>query len=115
MSDPRSPPPAGTGPYNPQGPVAWQASSTFPQFQQSIQSIAQSLQGILGLLQQGGLTSTVPTLTFAQLPSAVGLGGRMFFVSNARKPGEGPGSGSGNMVFSDGSQWYTMAGVLASA
>lgn len=44
-----------------------------------------------------------PSYTVANLPA--GSAGRMAFASNGRKGGEGAGSGTGVLVFHDGSAW----------
>lgn len=47
----------------------------------------------------------VPSYTFATLPSASGEAGTILYVSDALKASETAGNGTGNLVFSDGSNW----------
>ena len=45
-------------------------------------------------------------ILFADLPVASSANeGYIYYVSNARKASEGAGNGTGNLVFSDGSNW----------
>ena len=45
-------------------------------------------------------------ILFADLPTASADNeGYIYYVSNARKAAEGAGAGTGNLVFSDGSNW----------
>lgn len=47
--------------------------------------------------------------TVASLPAAsTDLRGRIAFATNGRKAGEGPGSGTGVLVFCDGSAWIAV-------
>jgi len=48
---------------------------------------------------------TVGTSTFANLPTASASTGMVFFASDALKASETTGNGTGNLVFSDGSNW----------
>ena len=44
-------------------------------------------------------------MLFAQLPAA-GQPGRLVFVTNGRKVGEGAGNGTGVPAYDDGTNWY---------
>jgi hypothetical protein len=48
----------------------------------------------------------LPAYAVAALPTNGGPGS-LAFASNGRKPGEGPGAGSGVQVFFDGSRWIS--------
>lgn len=102
-------------PYTPPGsPVFAQTQQQLGQLAQTIQSINQSLNAILAQLRTGvSLIAQVPTFAFANLPAAATNPALVVFSSNVRKPGEGPGLGSGMTIFSDGVAWYTTAGTLA--
>ncbi len=52
----------------------------------------------------GGVTSVL----FAALPTP-GQPGRILYVSNGRKIGEGAGTGTGTMAYDDGSNWIHFA------
>lgn len=55
------------------------------------------------VVSNAGFTATA--ILFADLPPAAANAGRIYFVSNARKEGEGLGAGTGTLVFSDGTNW----------
>lgn len=59
----------------------------------------------------------VPSYTVAGLPSASSAGaGTVLYASNALKASETTGNGTGNLVFSDGSNWIRVdTGATASA
>jgi len=73
----------------------------------------------------GPITSTngfvgdikVPSYTVATLPAAASAGaGTVLYASNALKASETTGNGTGNLVFSDGSNWIRVdTGTTASA
>ena len=48
---------------------------------------------------------TASAILFADLPTASENTGRILFVSDALKASETAGNGTGNLVFSDGSNW----------
>ena len=56
-------------------------------------------------------------ILFADLPTASADNeGYIYYVSNARKAAEGAGAGTGNLVFSDGSNWIRVdTGATAAA
>jgi hypothetical protein len=55
----------------------------------------------------------LPRYTFDTLPPAA-VAGRELFCSDACKPGEAPGAGTGMTLFDDGrGHWYSTAGTLA--
>ena len=56
-------------------------------------------------------------ILFADLPTASADNeGYIYYVSNARKAAEGVGAGTGNLVFSDGSNWIRVdTGATAAA
>ena len=56
-------------------------------------------------------------ILFADLPTASADNeGYIYYVSNARKAAEGAGAGTGNLVFSDGSNWIRVdTGATATA
>ena len=56
-------------------------------------------------------------IAFANLPTAAAANeGYIYYVSNARKAAEGAGAGTGNLVFSDGSNWIRVdTGATAAA
>ncbi len=47
---------------------------------------------------------TLKSYTVALLPAVTGSG-KLAYVSNGRKAGEGPGAGTGVLVFSDATNW----------
>ena len=51
--------------------------------------------------ERSEVSNAVPAVTFANLP-AVGQTGRMRFVTDGRKLGEGPGAGTGVLAYDDG-------------
>ena len=59
----------------------------------------------------------VPTYTVATLPAAASAGaGTVLYASDALKASETTGNGTGNLVFSDGSNWIRVdTGVTATA
>lgn len=59
----------------------------------------------------------VPTYTVATLPSASSAGaGTVLYASDALKASETAGNGTGNLVFSDGSNWIRVdTGATATA
>ena len=56
-------------------------------------------------------------ILFADLPTASADNeGYIYYVSDARKAAEGAGAGTGNLVFSDGSNWIRVdTGATAAA
>ena len=56
-------------------------------------------------------------IEFANLPTASADNeGYIYYVSDARKVSEGAGAGTGNLVFSDGSNWIRVdTGATATA
>lgn len=63
-----------------------------------------------------GVPTSLGPVTFANLPSAAGRAGAVIFCSNARKASEAAGVGTGNLLFSDGTNWIrTDTGVTAVA
>ena len=61
-----------------------------------------------------GFTST--GIAFANLPTASASTGRIIFCTNALKASETAGNGTGNLVFSDGSNWIRVdTGATATA
>ena len=48
---------------------------------------------------------TLTTYTVATLPAAASSTGTMAYVSDALKASESSGNGTGNVAFSDGSNW----------
>lgn len=68
-----------------------------------------STNGFVGLI-------TVPTYTVATLPDATLNTGAVAFASNALKASETTGNGTGNLVFSDGTNWIRVdTGATAAA
>ena len=55
------------------------------------------------VISNNGFTATA--ILFADLPTASENPGRILFVSDALKASETTGNGTGNLVFSDGSNW----------
>jgi len=55
------------------------------------------------VVSTNGFTSTA--IAFDDLPSAAANIGRIIFCSDALKASETTGNGTGNLVFSDGSNW----------
>ena len=55
------------------------------------------------VISNNGFTSA--SIAFANLPSATANIGRIIFCSDALKAAETAGNGTGNLVFSDGSNW----------
>ena len=47
----------------------------------------------------------VPSYTVATLPSATSEAGTVLYASDALKASETTGNGTGNLVFSDGTNW----------
>lgn len=61
-------------------------------------------------------TSTVGTYTVATLPAAADNTGALAFASDALKAAETTGNGTGNLVFSDGTNWIRVdTGATAGA
>ena len=61
-----------------------------------------------------GFTST--GIAFASLPTATASTGRIIFCTDALKASETAGNGTGNLVFSDGSNWIRVdTGATATA
>lgn len=72
-----------------------------------------STNGFVGALS--GLV-TVPTYTVATLPAAATNTGAVAFASDALKAAETTGLGTGNLVFSDGTDWIRVdTGATAAA
>jgi hypothetical protein len=66
------------------------------------------------VISDNGFTSTA--ILFANLPSASANEGRIIFCSDALKASETTGNGTGNLVFSDGSNWIRVdTGATAGA
>lgn len=61
---------------------------------------------ILEAAEHPTFAASVEPVTFAALPAA-GQAGRVLFVSDGRKNGEGAGLGTGILVFDDGTNWKT--------
>jgi len=58
----------------------------------------------------------VPSYTVANLPSASNEAGTILYASDALKASETTGNGTGNLVFSDGSNWIRVdTGATAGA
>lgn len=55
------------------------------------------------VISNNGFTST--GIAFASLPTASDNTGRIIFCSDALKASQTTGNGTGNLVFSDGSNW----------
>lgn len=51
--------------------------------------------------ERSEVTNAVPAVTFANLPT-VGQAGRIRFVTDGRKVGEGPAAGTGVLAYDDG-------------
>lgn len=82
----------------------WQ---TWQQIQQSVAAIGRTLAG--GLV----VSPTPVNYTVVSLP-ATAASGQYAFATNGRKPGEGPGAGTGIPVFFDSATgtWFTYSGVV---
>jgi hypothetical protein len=52
-----------------------------------------------------GVRQVLPNCTVATLPSAAAHKGDVVFVTNALKASETTGTGTGNLAFSDGTNW----------
>jgi len=66
------------------------------------------------VISNNGFTSTA--IAFADLPTASANTGRIIFCSDALKASETAGNGTGNLVFSDGSNWIRVdTGATATA
>jgi hypothetical protein len=66
------------------------------------------------VISNNGFTST--GIAFANLPTASDNTGRIIFCSDALKAAETTGNGTGNLVFSDGSNWIRVdTGATAGA
>ena len=66
------------------------------------------------VVSNNGFTST--SIAFADLPSASANTGRIIFCNDALKASETAGNGTGNLVFSDGSNWIRVdTGATAGA
>lgn len=66
-------------------------------------TLASAIEAATGITDGTGPPVTVSSYTVATLP-AVGRG-QIAYASNGRKNGEGAGSGTGVMVFSDATAW----------
>lgn len=63
-----------------------------------------------------GVPTSIGPVLFANLPSAAANPGMVVYCSNARKASEGAGVGTGNLLFSDGTNWIrTDTGATAVA
>lgn len=63
-----------------------------------------------------GVPTSIGPVTFANLPSAAANKGAVVFCTNARKAAEGAGVGTGNLLFSDGTNWIRVdTGATADA
>ncbi len=58
--------------------------------------------------ERSEVTGGVVSLVFASLPAA-GQTGRLLFVTNGRKLGEGAGAGTGVLAYDDGVAWRRTA------
>ena len=66
------------------------------------------------VISNNGFTST--GIAFANLPTASANTGRIIFCTDALKAAETAGGGTGNLVFSDGSNWIRVDnGLTATA
>lgn len=108
-----NPPGYNAPPYAPSGtPVFPQTAQQQGQSSATLQQIEITLNAILTQLKTGiSLIAQAPTYAFANLPAAATSPALVVFVSNARKPGEGPGAGTGMLAFSDGVGWFSTAGT----
>jgi hypothetical protein len=72
---------------------------------------------IYNVLKSGVLIQpNLPNFTVASLP-ATAANGQLAFASNARKPGEGAGAGTGSIVYFNGatSTWFTTLNVVVTS
>jgi hypothetical protein len=105
--------PAGPGYSPPQIPPGQASGPSATAQLQLLQAMEQTLNAILTQLRNGiALSATLPTFLFANLPAATTVPGMLVFVSDARKPGEGAGSGTGLTAYSDGVSWYGTTGTI---
>jgi hypothetical protein len=66
------------------------------------------------VVSNNGFTSTA--IAFANLPTASASTGQVIFCNDALKASETTGNGTGNLVFSDGSNWVRVdTGATATA
>jgi len=68
-----------------------------------IEGITQRLRA-LETRERSEMAGGVKSVAFAALPGA-GQTGRILFVTNGRKAGEGPGAGTGVLTVDDGTNW----------
>lgn len=108
-----NPPGYNAPPYNPAGsPVFAQTQQQYAQLAQTAQAINTTLNAIWAQLKTGvSLIAQVPTFTFAALPAAATHPGLVVFVSDALKPLEAPGTGTGMLAFSTAAGWFSTAGT----
>lgn len=65
---------------------------------------------------KGAPVNHLGTFTVATLPAAASYAGATAFASNALKAAETTGNGTGNLVFSDGTNWIRVdTGATAGA
>lgn len=63
-----------------------------------------------------GISNILPVSEVADLPAAANSTGVLYFASDARKASETAGNGTGNVVFSDGTNWIRVdTGATAEA
>lgn len=66
------------------------------------------------VVSNAGFTATA--ILFADLPSAAANAGRIYFVSDALNASQTTGNGTGNLVFSNGTNWIRVdTGATAAA
>lgn len=78
---------------------------------QQLTAIVEALVGRIRVLEareRSEITGSVEPLLFAVLPTP-GQAGRLLFVTNGRKTGEGVGAGTGVLAYDDGVAWRRTA------
>lgn len=84
----------------------------FPGDQQIVAALREIVHGLTNRIQaietnpRSEFTGGVQAYTFAAL-MVPGQPGRLAFVSDGRKAGEGPGAGTGVLCYDDGTNWET--------
>ena len=60
---------------------------------------------LLAQSQRSELTGGVERILFADIATA-GQAGRLIFITDGRKVGEGAAAGTGTLAYDDGTDWY---------
>lgn len=79
----------------------------------ALQNIGTNLSQLVQAVKAG--PSAPPVYAFAALPAASANPWKVVACSNALKPGQSTGNGTGMLLFSDGVNWISTAGTVAAS